>query len=180
MNALLFAGSFMRVFSLKSLFVVTALVMFLVMRNPAYAHTVEETTAQIILRDGQVEIRLQTDRAHWVEAVSDSSAFLLGEIDDVIPHGLTIKEQDAFFKSVLQEQTLVRVNNNQQAIAGITVIENEQSQKMTIVMYATHKSANVESIGVSFPKSLGNIHSSFTKPQYRMIPAGSYSSVKLK
>jgi len=175
MMTFLFSVSYLRAL-LKGVFAFTCLLLSFATN----AHVVEETTAQVILRDGQVEIRMQTDRAHWVAAVSDSAAFLVGDIDSVMPKGLSIKAQDTFFASILKKQTVIRVNNLEQAIDGITVIENENSQKMTVVMYATHTLSKVESIGVSFPQSLGNIHSSFSKPQYRTIPAGSYRSVTLK
>ncbi|WOI35807.1 hypothetical protein R1T43_11270 [Alteromonas sp. CI.11.F.A3] len=175
MITFLFSVSYLRTL-LNGVFAFTCL-LFSFVTN---AHVVEETTAQIILRDGQVEIRMQTDRAHWVAAVSDSAAFLVGDIDNVMPTGLSIKAQDSFFKSVLQKQTILSVNTTELAIDGVKVIENQNSQKMTAIMYATHTFSKVENIGVSFPRSLGKIHSSFSRPQYRTIPAGGYGSITLE
>lgn len=92
MTTFLFSVSYLRAL-LKGGLAFTCLLLSFVTN----AHVVEETTAQVILRDGQVEIRMQTDRAHWVAAVSDSAAFLVGDIDSVMPKGLSIKAQDTFF-----------------------------------------------------------------------------------
>jgi hypothetical protein len=93
MMTFLFSTSYLRAL-LKGVFASSCLLLSFATN----AHVVEETTAQVILRDGQVEIRMQTDRAHWVAAVSDSAAFLVGDIDSVMPKGYPLKRKIPFLR----------------------------------------------------------------------------------
>ena len=44
------------------------------------AHVLNETSAQVILRDGQVEVRLITDIDHLVSVLQNEQAWLMGDI----------------------------------------------------------------------------------------------------
>ena len=46
-----------------------------------HAHEFPQNSAQIILRDGQVEVRLLIDIDDWQTILSDPSAWLTGETD---------------------------------------------------------------------------------------------------
>jgi len=63
---------------------------------PAKAHTLEETSAQVILRDGQVEVRVLTDLPHLILALQNNQAWLMGDINEVMPTDLSADQQVDF------------------------------------------------------------------------------------
>ncbi len=150
----------------------------------ASAHELKETSARITLRDGQVEVRISTNLDNWKTRLQDNKAWLMGDIDQVLPKGLSQQEYSALLKQVLQNKTIIRINNQPIAFDGIAITTetgkgNKKSHQHDgeIVLTAKHSNSNVDNLNIQFPKSLGPVHASFVKPQYKMIKAGSSAQV---
>ena len=83
----------MKIILLIPVMVIMLLVSLLMIAN---AHVLKETSARIILRDGQVEVRIFTDMKRWKTRLQSNQAWLLGDIKQVMPLGLTTKETKDF------------------------------------------------------------------------------------
>lgn len=138
------------------------------------AHVLNETSAQVILRDGQVEVRLITDIDHLVSVLQNEQAWLMGDIEQVMPTNLSERQQEDFIKNALAKNMTLLVN--QQAIAYERVVVETKTSGSShgeeIVFQAKHDFANVDDIALSFPKNLGSVHASFVKPRYQYLGAG--------
>ena len=47
-------------------------------------------------------------------------------------------------------------------------------------MTAQHQQRHINNITLALPKSLGNVHSRFVQPSYRLVKAGSQTQVSFK
>tara|TARA_R110002167_G_scaffold77382_1_gene214951 strand:- start:1197 stop:1730 length:534 start_codon:yes stop_codon:yes gene_type:complete len=142
------------------------------------AHVLTETSAQVILRDGQIEVKVLTDIEHLISSLQNDQAWLLGDIDSIMPQNLSLSEQDTFTKNALKQKMHLVVNDQ---VIGIEAVmlerdsnshEPSKSHNKEIVFQARHSFAQITSLSISFHKSLGAVHTSFVKPQYRLINAG--------
>ena len=138
---------------------------------PANAHVLKETSAQIILRDAQVEIKLITDIDHFIAALQNNQAWLMGDIDDVMPTGLSINQQQQFIKKALKQKTHLTINNKEINIERI-VLANNNSGNDEIIFQARHRFNEVDELSISFHQGLGTIHINVVKPQYKLVAAG--------
>lgn len=57
----------------------------------AVSHELKATSARITLRDGQVEIRIITNIIAWQKKLQDNQAWLMGDIDHIMPANLNAK-----------------------------------------------------------------------------------------
>ena len=95
--------------------------------TPASAHVLNDTTAQVILRDGQVEVKIITATDHLVEALQNDQAWLLGDIDTIMPAGLTLKQQGEFIEKALEQKTSLTVNKQVISFERVTFSSNPDS-----------------------------------------------------
>lgn len=143
------------------------------------AHVLKNTTAQVILRDGQVEVKVLTNAEHLISALQSEQAWLMGDIDKLMPTKLSAEQQEEFVKNALKQKTSLRVN--QQVIVFERVVfttSNNEAHDLEIVFQAKHSFATVDELAISFPKSLGAVHASFVKPQYKLLGAGDTAKIK--
>ncbi len=143
------------------------------------AHVLKNTTAQVILRDGQVEVKVLTNAEHLISALQSEQAWLMGDIDKLMPTNLSAEQQEEFVKNALKQKTSLRVN--QQVIVFERVVfttSNNEAHDLEIVFQAKHTFATVDELAISFPKSLGAVHASFVKPQYKLLGAGDTAKIK--
>ena len=143
------------------------------------AHVLKNTTAQVILRDGQVEVKVLTNAEHLISALQSEQAWLMGDIDKLMPTNLSAEQQEEFVKNALKQKTSLRVN--QQVIVFERVVfttSNNEAHDLEIVFQAKHSFATVDEFAISFPKSLGAVHASFVKPQYKLLGAGDTAKIK--
>nr|WP_024594248.1 hypothetical protein [Pseudoalteromonas sp. TB13] len=149
------------------------------MSTQVSAHVLKNTTAQVILRDGQVEVKVLTNAEHLISALQSEQAWLMGDIDKLMPTNLSAEQQEEFVKNALKQKTSLRVN--QQVIvferAAFTTSNNE-AHDLEIVFQAKHTFTTVDELAISFPKSLGAVHASFVKPQYKLLGAGDTAKIK--
>lgn len=144
------------------------------------AHRLKQTTAKVILRDGQIEIRIQTDLVNWKNQLQDNQAWLLGDINEVLPQNLTDAQQLDFLKTQLGKQTLLGVKGKNLPLKLIEFPQNmppSHGHYVDIVLSSQHYYEEVEQLSVQFPKALGPVYTSFVRPQYHMIAAGKKSQV---
>ncbi|MBH0035518.1 hypothetical protein I6F43_12645 [Pseudoalteromonas sp. NZS71_1] len=143
------------------------------------AHVLKNTTAQVILRDGQVEVKVLTNAEHLISTLQSEQAWLMGDIDKLMPTNLSAEQQEEFVKNALKQKTSLRVN--QQVIVfervAFTTSSNE-AHDLEIVFQAKHTFTTVDELAISFPKSLGAVHASFVKPQYKLLGAGDTAKIK--
>ncbi|PKG63647.1 MULTISPECIES: hypothetical protein [Pseudoalteromonas] len=143
------------------------------------AHVLKNTTAQVILRDGQVEVKVLTNAEHLISALQSEQAWLMGDIDKLMPTNLSAEQQEEFVKNALKQKTSLRVN--QQVIVFERVVfttSNNEAHDLEIVFQAKHSFTTVDELAISFPKSLGAVHASFVKPQYKLLGAGDTAKIK--
>ncbi|WP_206705458.1 hypothetical protein [Marinomonas colpomeniae] len=139
---------------------------------PVKAHMLNETSAQVILRDGQVEISIITDMVHLVATLQDNQAWLMGDISEVMPEGLSADQQELFIKKAFEEAVYVSVNQKKLTFERVVFKKTNHGHSTEIVLQARHSFANVTDVTASFPKSLGTVHASFVRPQYKVLNAG--------
>lgn len=161
----------------KRLVLVCALVGF---SAPLSAHVLNETTAQVTLRDGQVEVRVTTGIDHLVSALQSDQAWLLGDIDAVMPDDLSTSEQEAFIKKALQQKTRLTVNQQVVRFERVSLTKNALTHSSEIVFQARHTFPEVTALSIAFHKILGPVHASFVKPQYKLLSAGESANVAFK
>ncbi|MEL0629217.1 hypothetical protein [Psychromonas aquatilis] len=135
------------------------------------AHTIKESTAQVILRDGQVAIKIITQEDHLVIALQNNLAWLMGDLPEVMPDDLTASEQKSFIEKALLATISLQVNKQKISLQRADIV-SQQKGEMVILLQAKHTVANVTDISVSFSKTLGIVHASFVKPQYQLLKAG--------
>ncbi|MCZ2720104.1 hypothetical protein O1D97_00225 [Marinomonas sp. 15G1-11] len=159
----------------KRVFLNLLVIVFSMMILPVQAHTLEETSAQVILRDGQVEVRVLTDMDHLILTLQNDQAWLMGDIDAVMPDGLTHDQQEVFIKNALKATFSLFVNRQSLPFERVAVANHGHDTE--IVFQARHAFAKVTDITISFPKSLGSVHASFVKPQYRILSADDTATI---
>lgn len=147
---------------------------------PLSAHVLNETTAQVILRDGQIEVRVTTGIDHLVSALQSDQAWLLGDIDAVMPSDLSASEQEAFIKKALQQKTRLTVNQQVVRFERVSLTKNVLTHSREIVFQARHTFSEVTALSIAFHKILGPVHASFVKPQYKLLSAGESANVAFK
>ena len=148
---------------------------FITLSIPLSAHILNETTAQVILRDGQIEVKMYTDLEHFSAALQSDQAWLLGDIDAVMPDNLNASQQEAFIVDALKQKMLLTVNGKPISIETAylgTVVDKNDDHTREIIFQARHSYSKVTELSVSFHKSLGAVHTSFVKPQYKLLSAG--------
>ncbi len=136
------------------------------------AHELNETTAQVILRDGQVEVKIITATDHLVDALQSDQAWLLGDIDTIMPAGLSVKQQAEFIENTLKQKTSLTINKQVISFERVTFSSDADSESGEIILQAKHVFPEVKDIAISFHKALGPVHMSVVKPQYKLLSAG--------
>ena len=145
-----------------------------------YAHEFPQNSAQIILRDGQVEVRLLVDIETWQTVLSDPGAWLTGETDllltdaDLTPDALTVKLAEYLTGAIqlkLEQETLVFSSAGSQHYE--TGHEGETGQGLVeFRLSAQHAFAHPKGLSVQFPASLDDVLVSVVQPKYGLIQAG--------
>jgi hypothetical protein len=147
----------------------------------ANGHVLKETSARITLRDGQVEVRILTDMKRWQTRLQNNQAWLIGDIQQIMPLGLTTKETNEFVAKLLNEETSLTMNNQSVPLTLETISDpqngTEHHEYTELVLTAKHAFSLVEQINIRFPKSLGAVHASFVKPKYQLVIAGNSAQV---
>jgi len=143
------------------------------------AHALKETTARIILRDGQIEIQLQTDIEVWKNRLQDNQAWLMGDLKTIMPSNLNHSEELKFLKNQLIAQTKLTVNGQALKLKTASFSKrNINNHHFTnIVLTTNHSQALISQLSIGFPKTLGEIHANFVQPEYRVIKPGQMSSL---
>lgn len=149
-----------------------------VVNLPIGAHTLDKTTAQIILRDGQIELKLIVNMPHLVSSLQNSQAWLLGDIDKVMPEQLSQREQEQFIKNALKQKTNLIVNGETVRFERVTFHNNKETNHGEIIFQAQHTFTQVKELSISFHKSLGQVHMNVIKPQYRLLEAGEATHIR--
>ena len=142
-----------------------------------YAHTLSETTAQVILRDGQIEVIVTTDLKRLSSALQNSEAWLLGDIETVMPTDLSIEQQEHFIKNALIKKMNLVINKQVITFDRVAFSKLSDTDHQTIVFQAQHSFSNVNELSVSFHKSLGSVYVNFIKPQYQKVTAGNAAHI---
>jgi len=153
---------------------------FLLSSFQTTAHALKETSAHITLRDGQVEIRLSTDINRWQTLLQENKAWLMGDIDQVMPADLNPKQNQTFLKKLLQKKTNISINNKKVVLDVVSIpalAEQQHGHYAEIVLSGKHTNTTVDQLNIQFPKSLGAVHASIVQPKYKMMTPGSRAQV---
>lgn len=157
---------------LYSLFLITTLSVY---SNHNVAHEPKENSANIILRDGQVEVRIIINLFAWEKVLQDNRAWLIGDTDHVMPSGLNTKKKDEYLKSLLKNKTHISINGKPVPLANARIIKpenNHHAHEIEIVLTGKHTFASPEKVSIELPKSLGTVHARFVKPVYTVLKPG--------
>ncbi|MEH6345705.1 MAG: hypothetical protein V7785_11510 [Bermanella sp.] len=159
----------------------------LMVMSQVQAHELKENSAQVIMRDGQVEIRLMVNMARWQSLLQSDQAWLMGDSIQVMPKHLNDKQKSLFLSELITQNSQVSVNDVPVKMGilyfpdSIDINNDHHSNEYNeIVLTAQHKQGHVNNISLSLPKSLGNVHSRFVQPRYRLIKAGNQTQVSFK
>ena len=162
----------------KSTFLAVFVSVLSLMILPAKAHILDETTAQVILRDGQVEVRVFTDMSYLILALQNNQSWLMGDINEVMPTDLSEDQQERFIKEALKQTFSLSVNQQKLTLDRVELTNDHHEHDVEIVFQARHSFVRVTDLSVSFPKSLGSVvHASFVKPQYKILNAGDTANI---
>ncbi|MDO6691976.1 hypothetical protein Q4574_01715 [Aliiglaciecola sp. 3_MG-2023] len=167
------------------------------------AHVLNETTAQVVLRDGQVEVKLLTDIDHLISNLQSEQAWLLGDIDAVMPENLNASQQEAFIADALKQKMNLTINGvvigfetatlesgafdtdhlgtddlERDSFQNKSKHSNSRNHGREIVFQARHSIAQVSELSISFHKILGAVHTNFVKPQYKLLSAGETAHIE--
>lgn len=145
------------------------------------AHSIKQTTARVILRDGQIEIRIYTNLATWAKKMQDNQAWLLGEIDNILPKNATSKETINFLSNQITKNTHVETMGEKLSLQLTKFpeeISDSHDSNTDIVLTTQHAHKNVKNITIQFPKSLESVYTTFVKPQYQIITAGKKTQIE--
>ena len=160
-----------------------ALLLVIALPVTANAHALKETTARITLRDGQAEVRVRLDITRWQTKLQNNQAWLLGDIQQVMPLDITAKEKKIFIENILTSETLLILNNQKVPLTLLSISAPKNSQDhhdySELILSSSHNIAVIEKLKIRFPKSLGAVHSSVVKPKYQLIPAGQSAEISL-
>jgi hypothetical protein len=156
----------------KLLFSMSYVFLLLSLMPNSYAHVLEETSAQIILRDGQAEIRVITDIDHLISALQSNQSWLLGDTSSVMPTELSASEKEEFIKSELAKGIDLTINKAVIGFDQIVLINKDDSSDDEIIFLAQHPFSEVNQLSVSFHKSLGDVHVNVVKPIYKLLESG--------
>ncbi|MBQ4834656.1 hypothetical protein J8L70_15620 [Pseudoalteromonas sp. MMG010] len=139
------------------------------------AHVLKSSTADVIIRDGQVEVKILTNSAHIISALQSEQAWLMGDIDKIMPSNLNNQQQHLFLTNTFKKNINLVLNEQHLEFEKVDLINlnnNDEAHNLQIVLQAKHAIKNVNSLAISFPKSLGAIHTRIIKPHYKLLNAG--------
>jgi len=157
----------------------------LLVQATAYAHTSQHNSAQIILRDGQVEVRLLIDTRHWADKLQDPQSWLLGDTEtllteeDMATEALVIKLFD-----VLLDNTAIQLNDEDLQLEKAPKaheLEHKQAHGLPSEyrLSAKHSNADLKTLSIQFPASLGKVNVSIAKPVYGVAEQGEFTRFQL-
>ncbi|MFC1749623.1 hypothetical protein ACFL2V_12545 [Pseudomonadota bacterium] len=144
----------------------------------AIAHTLKETTSKVVLRDGQVEIQLNTNIDQWIEKLSSNHEWLTGNVDQMIPQNLNEAQTLNFLRDNILSELKLQLNGESVQLTvshfpdQIHQPKGKSSHGVSIVLHSKHTLTHVKQITIRYPKSLGAVHATIVKPHYRMAAPG--------
>lgn len=167
----------MDILSIVSRYLLTSVLIITSMDS--VAHTVNESSARVILRDGQIEVRIFTDLNRLQSVLQNSQAWLMGDSEQVMPAGLNANQSQQFIERLLKNNTAVSLNLKPVFLDTISLITHQDNHPVEFVLLGKHNISEVNSVKIEFPKSLGPVHTSFVKPKYRVVSAGNATTVSI-
>ena len=88
------------------------------------AHELKATTAQVVVREGHVEVRVYTNTTHLISALQNEHAWLMGDIDELMPENLTADALKSYIKKALSEKIELYINAQPIPFEGVEVSSN--------------------------------------------------------
>jgi len=163
--------------SLKNCYLAILLSALFMVVLPVKAHTLTENHAQVILRDGQVEVNITADMARLIATLQSHQAWLMGDTAEVMPEDLTADQQVELVKQVFAKELSLSINQQPLSIERVLIKAPtshgaDHTHGTQIILQARHSFAKVSEFNMVLPKSLGAVHVSIVKPEYRMLQAG--------
>ncbi|MCO7191028.1 MULTISPECIES: hypothetical protein [unclassified Pseudoalteromonas] len=151
--------------------------------SAAKAHVLENNKARLTLRDGQAELRLQVNMQHWQHTLQNPQAWLLGDTTAVMPPNQSSQEIQSFIAHLLETMTKLHLNNTMVALqlkSLHTSKHHPEQAELILLGEHTHAGQTIEQVSLTLPPSLGPVHLSVTRPQYRMLSAGKTAHISFK
>ncbi|EPJ55415.1 MAG: hypothetical protein OFPI_03930 [Osedax symbiont Rs2] len=139
------------------------------------AHEMTNSSAQVILRDGQLEIRLLVDRKEWQRKLHDANGWLTGRTNALLTAQMSGAEITATLTKLLVNHTKVIVNQQRLLLRLDKTPNNSLNNEHDLIQFrlsSAHSFSSLESLLVAFPASLGDVYVSVVRPKYQLINAG--------
>lgn len=138
------------------------------------AHELKATTAQVVVREGHVEVRVYTNTTHLISALQNEHAWLMGDIDELMPENLTADALKSYIKKALSEKIELYINAQPIPFEGVEVSSNSGADfhDLEVIFHAKYTLSEVDELKLSFPRALGKVHANFVKPSYRLLAPG--------
>ena len=142
------------------------------------AHELQQTTARVILRDGQIEIRIVFDATRWQNKLQNPKAWLTHNTEKVMPKGLAADEIVQFLNDLMLQHSKLEVNGkNQPLMLRSATYDRHGSghhRLSEVILQSDHKQV-VKDVTVTLPKSLGSVLFNYVQPRYQNVAEGQTS-----
>jgi hypothetical protein len=145
------------------------------------SHTLAQTSSQLILRDGQAELRLYVDIETWLMRLQDPQAWLLGDTEVLLTEPqLTSSRLNVELYKLLENGVKLTIDGKPIPLSPIKTADSQHSHVVEFRFSATHTFQSPQEIEIRFPKSLGDVHFSLSRPVYSQLPAGTTQNFSLQ
>ncbi|MEZ8103037.1 hypothetical protein [Vibrio bivalvicida] len=145
------------------------------------SHSVPKTTSELIIRDGQAELKVLVDIENWLMRLQDPQAWLLGDTEVLLTEAqLTSSRLNVELYKLLENGVELSINGKTIPLAPIKTADSQHSHVVEFRFSATHPFQSPQEIRIRFPKSLGDVHFSLSHPIYSQLSAGSAQNFSLQ
>ncbi len=160
----------------KTSLIILFFILSIIFSARSMSHVINENSARVIFREGQIEIQLQISIRRWVRELA---------YEYETP---TSSSQNAFrvsadeLRKILSEQLILNIDKHlvlMKVVSFPNLQESKDHEYAEIIMTGKHSVSSVSRFEISFPASLGSIHASFIKPKYKVMLKGEKALVNL-
>lgn len=142
-----------------------------------FAHELTETTARVVLREGQVELTLGIDWERWEAQHRNPQAWLMGDIDELLSPEATAEEVKQKLLGTLQREMQLLLDQVPVQLQLRETIPNPHGHQVQLVLEGPASASPMKQVQLQLPVSLGPVHFQLLRPIYRYGKAGTRFTV---
>ena len=145
------------------------------------SHTLSQTTSKLIIKEGHAELSIHIDIDKWLMNLQDPQAWLLGDTEVLLTAPqLTSSRLNVELYKLLENGVELTIDGKTIPLSPIRTAESQHSHVVEFRFSATHPFQAPQEIGIRFPKSLGDVQFSLSRPIYSQLPAGTNQNFSLQ